>query len=1107
MAIMNEASPVLSCPVLSCPAVGEVEVELRWWGQKQLPLAAAKPVWCGSTQTPVTLSGLLLAGQQPGGTHLCSSSSRRLRVNPTPPRLCTIDLHLPSPPLPRLQTQTLSPTDMSDVQSRSAAPRGRSSARGGRGGYSSRGPRTHKQVNGSHKSASSIDASTEEGELGQMKQQYATQLATIKETFPDWTDLDLLLALQESDGDLNVASEKILEGQVSQFAEVPKKNDRSRSKVKETAPSHTDSAAATSGATRGRGRFEGTRGGRGRGTERGRGGFRGGRGGAHAANGARAGGAVSVPTTESDAWDNKQLDTSTAGAWDTPAQADSGNGENNWDKTGTTEATPAPASDAVKSSIITEAPKKTWASMFAKPKPAPAPPKPAAAAPPPEPAPPAPPADVETNKQIEAAVQSEELPIPPTADEAPASEPQAAAPEPPKAVPEVQEATPAQLAPSKDELTEENLENLPNAAEPPPTGTAASTIASGASTIGVATPLPVSQRTTPAARPGLGGFATTAQKATAATPRTGSYQRKVMEQQEAVVMPGNHAVDRAAVQFGSMGLNGDASLDVDEDREEAETRAQPPQHSPTQQPKASLPPAPRPPVHNEPQVQESVPTPKPAPGLPPVAQHQPIPQQQSPAITNQTAQQFNQFGRFGQNIPTEPAAQKPYDPFAAPVSQPTQFDSFPSHSQGLQHSQAPSTLGGFSTAPNDYSSYYTSENQRNAYQNYYGSAYGQQAGAAQQDVDSQPKPAAFGQTAESAFPTTQPQQVGTFPSKRTWVYEPTRVAPRRHLPSEESRDGPWSRGGHANSGRRRPRPSLRPLSSITNLVPSNTTQQTQTRYGDAQNSGQNTPAPSIAAQHHPAAQSQHMHQPHGQAGHGAFPYGNPYYSSPYYSAYINQYSGGYGQQGYGAPFGKGMYGQPHHGYGMSPQTTYDAHASSPANVGGFGASTMHGRESALGGGLGDYRASSTQPTQTQQHTASSGVFGGMPDVFGRSQGMFPGQAQPYGQQATASQGANEDSLKPFGDKSGSGPSPSALGQPGRPGSATNSVGQSAQSGLPPPQSHQGFGYPGSGYGLGGLGGHQAGQSHGGGYGGYGAGFGSYGNYGRGGGWGGNYGGH
>lgn len=100
---------------------------------------------------------------------------------------------------------------MSEVQSRPSAPRGRSSARGARGGYSSRGPRSQK-TNGDHKSAGSIDASAEEGELGQLKQQYAVQLATIRETFPDWTDLDLLLALHESDGDLNVASEKILEG-------------------------------------------------------------------------------------------------------------------------------------------------------------------------------------------------------------------------------------------------------------------------------------------------------------------------------------------------------------------------------------------------------------------------------------------------------------------------------------------------------------------------------------------------------------------------------------------------------------------------------------------------------------------------------------------------------------------------------------------------------------------------------------------------------------------------------------------------------------------------------------------------------------------------------
>ncbi|KAF4306873.1 putative RNApII degradation factor def1 protein [Botryosphaeria dothidea] len=903
---------------------------------------------------------------------------------------------------------------MSEVQSRPSAPRGRSSARGGRGGFSSRGPRSSKQTNGDHKSN---DASAEEGELSQLKQQYATQLATIKETFPDWTDLDLLLALHESDGDLNVASEKILEGQISQFAEVPKKNDRARSKVKDTSASND--AAATSTSSRGRGRFESTRGGRGRGNERGRGGFRGSRGGAHAANGSRSGAGVSVPTTESSAWDATATTADANNAWDTPAPADLGDGATDGQgKDIAAEAKPAAAAEAVKKPAAPqEPPKKTWAQMFAKPKPKPAPPKPAAAAPPPEPAAPVPAVVPEPTKEIEQAVQAEELPIPPTADEAPAAEPPAPAAEPPVVTPEVPEVPSAQITPSKDELTKENVENLPDVAEPPPTGTAASTVASGSA------------------------------KATAPQGRSASYQRKVLEQQEAVVMPGNHAVDRAAVQFGSLGLNGDAALDVDEDREEAETRTQPPQHSPTQQPRASLPPAPRQPAApSESQPQDHVPTPKQAPGLPPVNQQ---PQQQSPAIGGQAAQPYSQFGRYGQNnVQSEPTqAQKPYDPFGAPVSQPNQFDSFPSHTQpqNIQQPQAPSSLGGFSSAPNDYSSYYTSDQQRNAYQNYYGAGYGQQAGGnQQQEVSAQEQRtgSGFGPTSgDSAFPTSQSQQ-------------------------------------------------------------------TQSRYGDAQNSGHNTPAPTMAAQHHPAAQSQHMHQPHGQTGHSGFPYGShPYYNSPYYNAYMNQFGGAYGGQGYGAPFGKGMYGQPHHGYGMSPQTTYDAHSSSPANVGGFGASSMHGRDSALGGGLGDYRTSSTQPSQTQQHTASSGAFGGMPDVFGRNQGVFPGQNQPYGQQQSASQAGAEDALKPFGEKAGAGPSPSSIGQPGRPGSATNSVGQGAQSGLPPPQSHQqGFGgYPGSQYGLGGLGGHQGGQSHGGGYGGYGAGFGSYGSYGRGGGWGGNYG--
>lgn len=203
---------------------------------------------------------------------------------------------------------------------------------------------------------------------------------------------------------------------------------------------------------------------------------------------------------------------------------------------------------------------------------------------------------------------------------------------------------------------------------------------------------------------------------------------------------------------------------------------------------------------------------------------------------------------------------------------------------------------------------------------------------------------------------------------------------------------------------------------------------------------------------------------------------------------------------------------------MGPQSSYDQHHSaSPANAGTFGQNQQATMRSASGmgsalGNLEDYGRSSAQQPAAHQQTSG---FGGMNDNFTRSTSGFGGQSG-YGQQSMA---GPEDSLKPFADSKG-GPSP-ALGQPGgRPGSAANSTGASAQSGLPPPQSHQsGFGgYPGfpgqSGYGgLGGLGNQQQhGQSTMGGqqgYGSYGAGgFGqTYGGYGSRGGWGSNYGAH
>lgn len=99
---------------------------------------------------------------------------------------------------------------MSDIQNRSSASRGRVSARGGRGGFSSRGGR------GGNRSANdnSDISSFEEGEIGQMKKKYSDTLPTLREMFPDWKDEDLVFALEDSNGELLEAIERISEGRV-----------------------------------------------------------------------------------------------------------------------------------------------------------------------------------------------------------------------------------------------------------------------------------------------------------------------------------------------------------------------------------------------------------------------------------------------------------------------------------------------------------------------------------------------------------------------------------------------------------------------------------------------------------------------------------------------------------------------------------------------------------------------------------------------------------------------------------------------------------------------------------------------------------------------------
>ncbi|KAL9112178.1 MAG: hypothetical protein Q9227_003555 [Pyrenula ochraceoflavens] len=594
---------------------------------------------------------------------------------------------------------------MSELQTRSAAPRGRGGFRGGRGGYSSRGGRgAHKSSRHEQENVPPEDLE-DQGELGDLKRQYSDKTSTLRAIFPDWTDEDLVYALKETDGDLEVAVGRITDGSIAQWGEVKKKHvDRSKAKTKDSQPP-ADTTTAGRG-SRGRGGTESR--GRGRGAgERGRGG-RGGRA-TSQANGSRA--ASNKNTTESWADAVQMTETATADEnLDAPTNGDPP-AATDW-------------ADAAKEAVSEESKKEeapsskpqSWANLFAKKEPV-------------VPKIPAQPAVAEDKQvqPIEENVVGEAVP-----EAGPPSVPDIAIDHfATNSVPAGSTTDePVTLTPSKDELTESNLEQLPDISIPPASVTAASTVAS------THDPHSALNSAIPGARPGMSGFAASALKATAGQGRSASFQRRVLEQQEAVVMPGgDRAVDRTAVQFGSMGLNGDA-LDVDEEREDAETRAQPPKDSPVA-PRASLPPPPHAQVPLQQLVEpqpDSIVQPRPAPGLPPA------PQQPSPG----PATSYTDFGRYVQT------SQKAYDPFGQPPAQPQH----PSHE--AYPTTNPAALGSqvTSSAPADYNSFYSAaQPARDHYPNYYGN-YGQ-------GQDAHRSGSAFGTAAQESAPQHSTAPVAT----------------------------------------------------------------------------------------------------------------------------------------------------------------------------------------------------------------------------------------------------------------------------------------------------------------------------------------------------------
>ncbi len=98
---------------------------------------------------------------------------------------------------------------MSEVQSRPSAPRGRGPYRGGRGGF--RGGRGASKNTKSE--AENVPPSPEdEGEIGELKMRHGNKVSTVRELFPDWTDEDVVFALEETGGDLESTVEKITNG-------------------------------------------------------------------------------------------------------------------------------------------------------------------------------------------------------------------------------------------------------------------------------------------------------------------------------------------------------------------------------------------------------------------------------------------------------------------------------------------------------------------------------------------------------------------------------------------------------------------------------------------------------------------------------------------------------------------------------------------------------------------------------------------------------------------------------------------------------------------------------------------------------------------------------
>ncbi|KAI8145798.1 hypothetical protein BJV82DRAFT_666361 [Fennellomyces sp. T-0311] len=98
---------------------------------------------------------------------------------------------------------------------------------------------TSHETHSTYSNSTGTKASLSSGQnnLKKLKSKHASKLSTLKELFEDWTDEDLLFAIQDADGDLELTIERISAGHAVQWGEVKtKKSKKEAAKAKAAQP-------------------------------------------------------------------------------------------------------------------------------------------------------------------------------------------------------------------------------------------------------------------------------------------------------------------------------------------------------------------------------------------------------------------------------------------------------------------------------------------------------------------------------------------------------------------------------------------------------------------------------------------------------------------------------------------------------------------------------------------------------------------------------------------------------------------------------------------------------------------------------------------------------